>query len=104
MVRPKVDLEQFLELGAAACCISLNDLRSRKRSELIVTARMTLAWLGVEMYGFTVKEMASGLNKYIETASRWVSKAADLRVEDSRFSDKMNEVDSAILARAEEPL
>ncbi len=104
MVRPKVDLEQFLGLGAEACGISLNDLRSRKRSEPIVTARMTLAWLGVELYGFSVKEMAFGLNKYIETASRWVSKASDLRVEDSLFGDKMNEVDSAILARAEEPL
>jgi len=101
MTRPKVDLDQFLELGAAACSISLKDLRSRKRSEPIVAARMILTWLGVELYGFPVKEMASGLNKYIETASRWVSRAATLRVEDSGFGEKTKKVDSAILARVE---
>ena len=46
-VRPKIELRDFVEKGAVACGVTLDDLRSRKRRSGIVEARELLAWLGV---------------------------------------------------------
>ena len=97
--RPSMDLDRFLELGAAACNVTVGDLKSRKRRVGIVEARRTLAWLGVELYGFTVKEMALGLEKSLETTSRLVSRAAEQRTIDQDFADDVRRVDS-VMARS----
>jgi hypothetical protein len=62
----------------------------------IVEAREILAWLAVELYGFTVKETAAGLEKYLETTSRLVSRAAARRAEDQGFDERAQGVDSII--------
>lgn len=95
-VRPRVEIGRFLHCGAQACGVTVSDLRSRKRSAPIVEARETLAWLGVELYGFKVKEMAEGLDKYIESASRLVSRAAERRVGDERFAERVRQVDAQL--------
>ena len=96
-LRPRMELEDFLERGAEAVEISLADLKGRKRGTSIVEGREILAWLGVELYGFTVKEIAEALDKHLETASRLVSRAAWRRVEDQAFRAKIQRVDSAIV-------
>jgi len=92
-----MELEDFLERGAEAVEIPLADLKGRKRGETIVEGREILAWLGVELYGFAVKELAEGLDKHLETASRLVSRAALRRVEDPNFRAKIQRVDSVII-------
>jgi len=92
-----MELEDFLERGAEAVEIPLADLKGRKRGETIVEGREILAWLGVELYGFAVKELAEGLDKHLETASRLVSRAALRRVEDPNFRAKIQRVDSVIV-------
>ena len=96
-LRPQMKLEDFFERGAEAIDISLVDLKGRKRGASIVEGREILAWLGVELYGFTVKEIAEALDKHLETASRLVSRAAWRRVEDQAFRAKIQRVDSAIV-------
>jgi hypothetical protein len=92
----------FLERGAEAVEIPLADLKGRKRSTSIVEGREILAWLGVELYGFAVKELAKGLDKHLETASRLVSRAALRRVEDSDFRAKIQRVDSVIVRSSDD--
>jgi len=55
-----------------------------------------LAWLGVELYGFTVKGLAEILDQHFETVSRLVSRAAMRRVEDWAFRERIQRVDSVI--------
>lgn len=100
--RPRVELDEFLARGARALGCSLDDVRSRKRSSAIVRARELLAWVGVELYGYPVREVARGLEKYVETASRLVSRAAARRLDDAAFGDLLNAVDSAIAGSVEE--
>jgi len=100
-LRPRLALEDFLERGAEAVGISLADLRSRKRRAPIVEAREILAWLGVELHGFTVRETAKGLEKYVETTSRLVSRAAARRVEDQVYKERIQRIDSAITRSSE---
>ena len=95
--RPRMEIERFLELGAAACDVKPEDLTSRKRHASIVEAREILAWLGVIAYGFKVKEIAAGFDKYGETASRLVSRAAHRRVVDQDFADRIRRVDSVVV-------
>jgi REP element-mobilizing transposase RayT len=94
-------IEGFLELGAEAVEISLADLKGRKRGASIVEGREILAWLGVELYGFAVKELAKALDKHLETASRLVSRAAVRRVEDPDFRARVQWVDSVIVKSTE---
>jgi putative transposase len=100
-VRPRLEVEEFLDRGADACGITLEDVRSRRRGRSIVESREILAWVGVELYGLTVKEMAAGLDKYHETASRLVTRAAERRVEDEEFGERIQEVDSIIAGDGE---
>jgi len=95
-VRPKMELDRFIELGAAGCGVMPEDLRSQKRRTSIVEAREILAWLGVMAYGFKVKEIAAGFEKYGETASRLVSRAAQRRVVDQDYANRVRRVDAAI--------
>jgi len=94
--RPRMALDRFLEIGAAACEVTVEDLKSRKRGKPVVEARETLAWLGVELYGYTVKEIGEGLEKYLESTSRLVSRAAQRRTIDQGFADHVRRVDSVI--------
>ena len=93
-------LGDFLGRGAEAVGIRLADLKARKRGALIVEGREILAWLGVELYGFTVKAIAGYLDKHLETESRLVSRAAMRRVEDRAFLERIQRVDS-VVARAD---
>ena len=89
-------LDRFIEVGAAACGVSRPDLTSRKRRQSIVEAREILAWLGVMVYGFKVREMAVGFEKYGETASRLVSRASNRRLVDEAFAGQLRRVDKEI--------
>jgi putative transposase len=95
-VRPRMELERFVELGAAACGVAPEDLSSSKRRPSVVEAREILAWLAVIAYGFKVKEIAAGFKKYGETASRMVSRAGHRRTVDESFANRIRRVDSAI--------
>lgn len=101
-VRPRMEIARFVELGAEACGLTAADLRSTKRAAPVVEAREILAWLGTMLYGFKVKEMAAGFDKYGETASRLVSRAARRRMDDVGFADRIKSVDSAITKWATE--
>lgn len=95
-MRPQVDPEDFLERGAEALDISIADLKGRKRGASTVEGREILAWLGVELYGFTVKEIAEALEKHFESVSRIVSRAASRRVDDRNFREEERRVDSIV--------
>ncbi len=95
-LRPRIELEDFLERGAEAVGITRADLRARKRAVSIVEGREILAWLGVELYGFTVKGLAEALDEHLETVSRLVSRAAMRRVEDRAFRERIQRVDLVI--------
>ena len=62
----------------------------------IVEGRETLAWIGVELYGWTVKEFAVALDKHIEMVSRLVSTAAIRRGGDWAPRKRTQRVDSVI--------
>ena len=74
----------------------------RKRGASIVEGRERLAWFGVELYGFTVKEFAEALDKYLETARRLVGRAALRWVEGQNFRAKIQRVDSVIVRSNED--
>ena len=95
--RPRVKLEELLRCGARRLGLTLADLRSSQRSPVEVEAREVLAWVAVVLYGFQVKEVARGLEKYVETASRLVSRAAARRVEDEEFGEMVTAVDAAVI-------
>jgi REP element-mobilizing transposase RayT len=100
-MRPRMELDHFVERGAEALEVTAADLKGRKRRASIVQGREILAWLGVELYGFTVKEIAEALEKHIESVSRLVSRAASRRVEDRRFRTETRRVDSVIVGSKE---
>ena len=95
-MRPRMEIARFIDLGAEACGVMAADLRSTKRGSPVVEVREILAWLGTMVYGFKVKEIAAGFDKYGETASRLVSRAARRRMDDLGFADRIKSVDSAI--------
>lgn len=100
-MRPQMGLDGFLDRGAEALEVSVADLKSRRRGASIVESREVLVWLGVELYGFPVKEIAKALEKHFESVSRMVSRAASRRVEDRSFRTTIRRVDSVIVGKDE---
>jgi hypothetical protein len=100
-LRPQMSIEDFLKRGAEAVEVSLSDLMSRKRGASVVEGREILAWVGVELYGLTVRQIAEALDKHVETVSRLVSRAAWRRVEDPDFQVRIKRVDSFIAGASE---
>jgi chromosomal replication initiation ATPase DnaA len=97
--RPRVKLEGLLRCGAKRLGLTLADLRSSQRSPAVVEAREVLAWVAVVLYGFQVKEVARGLEKYVETASRLLRRASARRVEDEGFRAQVKSVDAAVIGQ-----
>jgi hypothetical protein len=64
---------------------------------VVVEAREVVAWVAVVLYGFQVKEVARGLEKYVESASRLVSRAAARRLEEEGFRAMVKAVDVAVI-------
>jgi hypothetical protein len=95
LVRPRTELVELLALGASHLGVSLDDLRSGRRSPVLMDARMALAWVAVELHGFRVKEVAAALGKYVKTAGQLVSRAARRRVNDREFAGLLKAVDAA---------
>ena len=95
--RPRTELIDLLALGAIHLGVSLDDLRSGRRSPVLVDARMALAWVAVEFYRFRVKDVAAALGKYVKTASQLVSRAARRRVNDREFAGLLKAVDAAVI-------
>ncbi len=95
--RPRVELDKLLMCGARRLGLTLGDLQSRQRSPVVVKAREVVAWVAVVLYGHQVNEVARGLEKYVETASRLVSRAAARRVEDEGFRALVDAVDAAVI-------
>jgi len=78
-----------------------NDKEADRLEDLFATIKerdefQILAWLGLELYGFTVKEIVEGFEKCRETASRLVGRAAQRRSVDQGFADRVHRVDSLI--------
>jgi REP element-mobilizing transposase RayT len=84
--RPRTELVELLALGASHLGVSLDDLRSGRRTPVLMDARMALAWVAVELHGFRVKDVAAALGKYVKTAGQLVSRAARRRVNDRQFA------------------
>ncbi len=95
--RPRVELEELLRCGARCLGLTLDDLRSSQRSPAVVEAREAVAWVAVVLYAFQVKEVARALNKYVESVSRLVGRAATRRVEDEGFGALVKAVDAAVI-------
>jgi len=100
IVRPQVELAELLAGGASHLGVSLDDVRSGRRSQELMDARIALAWVAVELYRFRVKDVAAALGKYMKTASRWVSCASRRRVNDRGFASLVKGVDAAIVGRS----
>ena len=94
--RPRVELDKLLMCGARRLGLTLGDLQSRQRSPVVVKAREVVAWVAVVLW-YEVNEVARGLEKYVETASRLVSRAAARRVEDEGFRALVDAVDAAVI-------
>jgi REP element-mobilizing transposase RayT len=95
--RPRVKLEELLRCGAMRLGLTLADLRSSQRSPVVVEAREVVAWVAVVLYGHQVKEVARALEKYVESASRLVSRAAARRLEEEDFRTMVKAVDAAVI-------
>jgi len=95
--RPRVDLVGFLRCGVSHLGVSLEGLRSSRRSPALMNARMVLASLAVELYRFRVTDVAAALDKYVDTVSLFVNRAARRRIHDTGFASLLHAVDEAII-------
>jgi len=59
-------------------------------------AKRILTIVAVERYGFLVKSMAAALDRYGETASRWISRGTTRRQVDEEYRGRVEEIDRAI--------
>jgi hypothetical protein len=99
--RPVLDVDAFLERGATAMGCAVSELIGRSREARLVEAREILTIVAVERNGFLVKSMAAALDRYGETASRWISRGTARRQVDGVYRGRAEGIDRAIASARE---
>jgi putative transposase len=94
--RPSLDVEDFVKIGASIIGISLEDLRGRQKQPEIVSARETLAVLGVERYSLRVVDIATAMSKSPDTMTKAIARATKRRLNGDDRLRALDELDSAI--------
>jgi len=95
-----MSMESFLEYGASVPGIGVDELVGRSKEGRLAEAREMLTILGVERYGFLVKPMAAALERYGETASRWITRGTRHRQDDTQYRARLEQLDRAIVLAA----
>ena len=98
--RPPLRATAFVEAGAHALGVALDDLRSRRRHERVVRARELLMLLGVERYRLRVVDLATELGRTPDGMTKALSRATRRRMEDRGFREQLETLDRS-LAKAE---
>ena len=74
----------------------VEELASRRREPSLRELRELVAVLGVERYGQRVRDIAGMLEKNPGSVSRWVSAAAERRLSDSSFAERLLKLDQTL--------
>ena len=98
--RPRLTAERYVELGAEAVGVSLEDIRSRFRSREIVRAREHLAVVGVERYRLRVCDLAREMHKSPDSVTKAIARGVHARTGDSELGGKLDRLDEEIAERS----
>ncbi len=94
--RPRLSVEDFLGRACEALGADVNELASRRRDPRLREQRELVAVLGVEKYGQRVRDIAGRLEKNPGSVSRWVSSAAERRLTDPGFAQRLENLDEVL--------
>jgi len=95
--RPRLSVEDYLGRACRSLGVEVCEVASRRRDPAIREIREAVAVVGVEKFGQRVREMALALHKNPGSVSRWVSNAAERRLRDSDFTNRLRNLEDALL-------
>ena len=93
-------LETFVECSVAELGCAPEQLASRTIEATVVEARETIALLGIERYGYRVKDLAAAFAKNPETLSRMIGRALRRKAEDRSYRRMLDKLDREVADRA----
>ncbi|MCP4901553.1 MAG: hypothetical protein GY906_31710 [bacterium] len=99
-VRDAMPIEAFVECTVAELGCAPEQLASRTIEATVVEARETIALLGVERYGYKVKDLAAAFAKNPETVSRMIGRALHRKAGDKSYRRLLDKLDREVAERA----
>ena len=94
--RPALSVDEYIQRGAAAAGVTVDDLRSRLRGPDVVRAREMLTVLGVERYGLRVNALAREMRKSPDSMTKMIGRIVRRRRTDPHLRSKLDDLDQAI--------
>jgi hypothetical protein len=94
--RPPLEPDDLVNLACEKLGVSREGLIGPGRDRQVVRAREAIALVAVERYALRLKDIADELKKNQDTASRWLSRAAVRRRDDSGFSELVDALDQTL--------
>lgn len=97
--RAELGLREFINRYESVSGYDLEDLASRHRSTMHITARTELCVLAVSRYGLRACEISTLLRKGRNSVTRWLNQGLRREHDDPRFAARLDTLDSAISRR-----
>jgi len=91
-----LDVEEYLRRACAIVGVERRVLASRTTARDAARAREAIAVVGVERFSVRVGELAKALGMHLGSASRWITRAAERRLDDDEFADRCAELERRI--------
>jgi chromosomal replication initiation ATPase DnaA len=93
MERPKIAAGKVIAEASETFGVSQEELTGPGRNRDVVRAREAIALVALERYAIRLKDIAGELQKSQDTASRWLSRAAARRRDDTGFAEMVDALD-----------
>jgi REP element-mobilizing transposase RayT len=94
--RPPLKADNLVTLACEKLGVSREGLIGPGRDRQVVRAREAIALVAVERYALRLKDIADELQKNQDTASRWLSRAAARRRDDTGFAELVHALDQTL--------
>jgi len=83
-----LDVEKYLRRACAIVGVERRVLASRTTAREVARSRELIAVVGVERFGIRVGDLAKALGMHLGSVSRWITRAAERRLDDDEFADR----------------
>ena len=94
--RAELELDEFVRRLVSVHDIPLAELSSRRRGTDLTRARIEFAALAVGRYGLRVRDVASRLDKHVNSVTKWLNRGLRLERDDPEFKIRLDQLDAAI--------
>ncbi len=95
--RPRLPAEEFVRRACAALAVRPERLGAATKDRELSGVRYLIAGVAIERWGIRAANLAEVVGRRPESVTRWAARAGELRLEDTSFHRRYEELDAGLV-------